>query len=118
MKALSSTTVIHVTDLDSALKYYTDILGFTIDFIFGDYAGLIHGEVAIHLNGPTNTSMKKLPGNAHLCIDCDEVDDYYNRISKNGAIISAPIADRVYGVRDFAVDDPDGNTLVFGRAID
>lgn len=61
--------------------------------------------------------MKKAPGNAHFCIDCDEVDEYYNLISEKDALISVPIADRQYGVRDFAVNDPDGNTLVFGKAI-
>lgn len=117
MKALISTTVIHVTNLDNAIKYYTDTLGFHIDFTFGDYAGLVYHQVAIHLNGPGNHGIKKLPGNAHVCIDCDEVDDYYHQILKNGALISVPVADRVYGVRDFAVDDPDGNTLVFGKGI-
>ena len=118
MKTISITAVIHVSDLQSAAAYYTDILGFKIDFRFGDYLGLTYGNVSIHLNGPKNQGTKKAPGGAHFCIDCDEVDSYYTSISGKGALISVPLADREYGVRDFAVNDKDGNTLVFGTAID
>lgn len=117
MKALSSTAVIHVSDLNRAGKYYTDILGFKPDFEFGDYWGLTFGEICIHLSGPKNQGTKKAPGSAHVCFDCDDVNAYYDDIVKNGALIDAPIADRVYGVRDFSVNDGDGNTLVFGMAI-
>ena len=118
MKTLSLTAVIHVTDLQSAATYYTDILGFKVDFKFGDYMGLTYGDdVCIHLNGPTNQGTRKAPGGAHFCIDCDEVDAYYNLISEKGALIIVPMADREYGMRDFAVNDKDGNTLVFGKAI-
>jgi uncharacterized glyoxalase superfamily protein PhnB len=117
MKALSIIAVIHVTNLDRALTYYTTILGFELDFTFGDYAGLTYNAICIHLNGPTNQGQKKLPGSAHFCIDCDEVDTYFNTIVEKGAIILVPLADRVYGMRDCAVNDLDGNTLVFGQAI-
>lgn len=117
MKAFSSATVIHVSDFKSSLDYYTKILGFTFDFEFGEYAGLFINEVFIHISGSENPGRKKPAGSAHLCIDIDNVDDYYQRLSENGAIISVTLEDRVYGMRDFAVDDPDGNTLVFGQAI-
>ena len=117
MKALSSTVVIHVSDLSRAGKYYTDILGFKPDFEFGDYWGLTYDNICIHLSGPKTPGVKKAPGSAHVCIDCDEVDAYYDDIVKKGARIDVSIADRVYGVRDFSVNDEDGNTLVFGMAI-
>jgi uncharacterized glyoxalase superfamily protein PhnB len=117
MKALSSTVVIHVSDFDRALNYYTTVLGFTEDFKITDYAGLILDNVLIHLNGPSSGGMKKAPGTAHFCIDCDEVDTYFDAISKKGALVVVPPEDRFYGVRDFAVNDHDGNTLVFGCAI-
>jgi len=117
MKALSTTVVIHVTDLDRALDYYTTVLGFKEDFKLPEYAGLFLDNVSIQLCGPGNQGMKKPPGNAHFCIDCDEVDNYFAVISKKNAFIVVPPEDRFYGVRDFAVNDHDGNTLVFGKAI-
>jgi predicted enzyme related to lactoylglutathione lyase len=117
MKILGTTVVVHVSDLERAMQYYTNVLGFTFDFKFGDYAGLFNGQASIHLCGPTNRGIKKQPGSANWCMDCDEVDDYYMLISSKGALITVPIANREYGVRDFAVNDHDGNTLVFGKAI-
>ncbi|MDN5288925.1 MAG: Lactoylglutathione lyase [Mucilaginibacter sp.] len=117
MKALSSTVVIHVSDLDRALNYYTTILGFIEDFKLADYAGLFLDHVSIHLSGPANPGMHKAPGTAHFCIDCDEVGAYFDTILEKGALIIAPLEDRYYGVRDFAVNDHDGNTLIFGSAI-
>jgi len=117
MKAVSSAIVIHVSDLPASLTYYQDTLGFSEDFRFGDYVGLIHGSVLVHLNGQTGQGIKKIPGGAHLCIDCDEVDTFYEQIKAKRALITVPIEDRHYGMRDFAVNDPDGNTLVFGSSI-
>lgn len=117
MKTFSTTAVIHVSDLNRALEYYTAVLGFTEDFKLAAYAGLVLDTVCIHLSGPANPGMHKTPGNAHFCIDCDEVDTYFDTISKKGALIVVPLDDRFYGMRDFAVNDHDGNTLVFGTAI-
>ncbi|MRG48639.1 VOC family protein [Chitinophaga sp. SYP-B3965] len=117
MKALSTSVVIHVSDLDRALNYYKDTLGFREDFKLEAYAGLELDNVFIHLSGPANPGRKKTPGSAHFCIECDEVDDYFDTISKKGAFIDVPLEDRFYGMRDFAVNDHDGNTLVFGKAL-
>ena len=117
MKALNTAVVIHVSDFDRSLNYYTNILGFTEDFKLADYAGLFMDNVSIHLSGPANPGMKKISGNAHFCIDCDEVNTYFDEITKKGALIAIPLADRFYGMRDFAVNDHDGNTLVFGSVI-
>ncbi len=61
--------------------------------------------------------MKKPPGGTHFCIDCDDVNAYFDVFSKNCALIIIPLEDRYYGMRDFAVNDYDGNTLVFGSTI-
>ncbi|WP_184547864.1 VOC family protein [Mucilaginibacter sp. FT3.2] len=117
MKILSSSPVIHVSDFERALDYYTTVLGFTIDFKLEAYAGLLYNEILLYICGPDNDGLKKTPGTAEICFDCDEVDNYLETIRRRGALISYPIGDRYYGIRDFAVDDPDGNTLVFGKNI-
>ncbi|HXB43051.1 MAG TPA: VOC family protein [Puia sp.] len=117
MKALGTSVVIHVSDLNRALNYYTAILGFVEDFKLAEYAGLVLDHVCIHLSGPANPGMKKTPGNAHFCIECVDVDAYYDDILKKGALVVVPLEDRFYGMRDFAVNDHDGNTLVFGSVI-
>ena len=61
MKALSATVVVHVSDLNRSLAYYTTILGFIEDFKLEEYAGLTLGDICIHLSGPANLGMKKFP---------------------------------------------------------
>lgn len=117
MKALSTSVVVHVSDLDRAINYYKNVLGFSEDFKLEAYAGLILDNVCIHLSSPENPGRHKTPGSAHFCIECDEVDNYFNTITQKGAFIDVPLEDRYYGMRDFAVNDHDGNTLVFGKTI-
>ena len=117
MKVLSTTVVVHVSDLNRALNYYINILGFGEDFKVPEYAGLVMDSVSIHLCGPGNQGMKKVHGSAHFCIECDDVNNYFDSIYAKGAFIAVPLEDRYYGMRDFAVNDHDGNTLVFGTAI-
>jgi hypothetical protein len=56
-------TVLYVKDLQAALAYYRNKLGFSGDFVWGDppyYACLSRGDAAIHLNSslpPAATSV-------------------------------------------------------------
>jgi hypothetical protein len=61
MKALDITAVIHVSELQCAANYYKDVLGFKVDFEFGEYIGLVYGDVSIHLSGPASRGVKKIP---------------------------------------------------------
>lgn len=116
MKPACAATIFHVKDLDASLNYYKDILGFNVDFRYGDMVGLAFGEVLIYLSGP-GQEVKKTPGEGSIYIFCDEVDQYYKDIIAKGAILSIGVEDRGYGMRDFSVPDPDGNFITFGMEI-
>ena len=49
-------------------------------------------------------------------IQMSGVDQYYAQITKAGATVAVPLADRVYGMTDCRVLDPDANELSFGEA--
>lgn len=116
MHAIFSATVFHISDLEVAFNFYIRTLGFKKAFQAGDYAGVCSGEVMIHLCGPKNEGHKKPIGASHLCLLIEEpVDTYYKLLQQNGVQIIYPIGDRDYGIRDFAIQDPDGNTLIFGN---
>ncbi|MFM1852310.1 MAG: hypothetical protein RIS54_1994 [Verrucomicrobiota bacterium] len=108
----ASATAFQVTNLERALRYYTDVLGFTEDFRFGQYAGIKLGTVHLHLNG-NETHLKPVDGSA-LYILCDEVDAYFETIQAKGAIAQFAPMDEPYGMRDFMIADPDGNHVNFG----
>ena len=111
-----SATTFQVSDLEASLAFYTATLGFTERFRFGDYAGVEHGEVQIHLSGPAARNKRQI-GQASIYIFCDDVDAYYTELLAKGASAQAAPKDYDYGMRDFAIEDPDGNLLGFGQDV-
>ena len=105
---------VFVRDVVAAVDFYTKKLGFTQGFLWGDptptFAGVNLGDVQIFLEqgNPNGTVLSFVVGNA------DELLEYQRA---NGAEVVEPIADRPYGVRDYAVRDLDGNYLSFGHYI-
>ena len=114
MKTHGSATTFHVSNVQASLAYYTQVLGFTERFVFGDYAGVEHGEVQIHLSGPKATNKRQV-GQASLYVFCDDCDAYYAEVTARGAIAQAAPKDYEYGMRDFVLEDPDGNLVAFGQ---
>jgi predicted enzyme related to lactoylglutathione lyase len=114
MKTQGSATAFQISDLASSLKFYTQVLGFSERFRFGEYAGVEHGEVQIHLAGPTVPNKREI-GQGSIYIFCDDVDAYYEEITAKGASAQAAPKDYDYGMRDFVITDPDGNLIAFGQ---
>jgi uncharacterized glyoxalase superfamily protein PhnB len=112
MKVSGASTVLQVKDISSALRFYCDVLGFEQDFEFGPYAGVHLGECYLHLCGHTN--WKRPVGGGAVVVFGDEVDAYFETVKDRGAEIALKPTDEPYGMRDFAVRDPDGNVLTFG----
>jgi catechol 2,3-dioxygenase-like lactoylglutathione lyase family enzyme len=114
MKTHGSATTFHVADVSASLRFYTAILGFSERFRFGDYAGVEYGVVQIHLSAPGSMNKRQI-GQGGIYIFCDAVDAYYSEIISKGGIAQAPPKDYAYGMRDFAITDPDGNLLGFAQ---
>jgi catechol 2,3-dioxygenase-like lactoylglutathione lyase family enzyme len=113
MKITGAATMFPVRDVEAALRYYVDVLGFAQEFRFGNYAGVRRDECRIHLSQQGNPNTGP-PGTGSVYLYCDEVDAYYAEITARGAVADAPPKDYEYGMRDFFVRDPDGNQVSFG----
>ena len=50
MNATGSSAVLSVSDFQAALAFYRDVLEFTIEFEFGEYAGVKTGDASLHLS--------------------------------------------------------------------
>lgn len=114
MKTFGSATTFHVANVEASMRHYTEVLGFSEKFRFGDYAGVQYGDVQIHLSGPQSTNKRQV-GQGGIYIFCDDVDAYYAEISSKGARTQAPPKDYEYGMRDFVIEDPDGNLIGIGQ---
>lgn len=133
-----------VKDIRMSLKFYTEKLGFIQAFTWGEpvnFAGLACGDVMIHLSEEANVSLEASSGAAsrassdaysnassdasldsfseksEVFFVIDNVDILYKNHLANHVRVVAAIGDREYGLRDYAVADPDGNELGFGQYI-
>jgi catechol 2,3-dioxygenase-like lactoylglutathione lyase family enzyme len=113
---VSAAPVLPVRDMKAAIAYYTRVLGFTPAFINGDagdspvYAVLARDGVGVHLRPlPTMTH------GAGAVLMVERVDALYAEYVAKHAGIARAIEDSSYGLRDFTVNDPDGNNLLFGE---
>ena len=117
-EAASSSTIFHVSNLAKSLDFYSRVLGFAVDFTFGNpefYAGLSWRGVHLHLSSAY--PYKNNTGHGNISISCDEADRLYEHLDSAGVEFYSRISNRNYGMRDFAIKDPDGNQVTFGADI-
>jgi catechol 2,3-dioxygenase-like lactoylglutathione lyase family enzyme len=106
--------VFFVTDVSASLAFYRERLGFDIGWIWGDpptHANVCRGRISISL-----TLDPAAAGGAEAYVGLKGVDAYFAEL-QNRNVAVGELADRPYGMRDFAVIDPSQNRLVFGEPI-
>ncbi len=116
------TPFMHVPDIDSAVAFFTDILGFKIGFRLEGYAYVYRESVGFRMlqnRGPDGAP----PGNRRFAyyIDVHDVDQLYAELKpKLDTLAPRDVhgpADKPYGQRELLVLAPDGNLIAFGQAI-
>jgi catechol 2,3-dioxygenase-like lactoylglutathione lyase family enzyme len=125
MLPTTSATVFQVADIEVAVAFYCDVLGFTEDFRYDNYAGVYLGPAKVtSLALPTtylylcaHTIWNRPIGGGAVVIIGEEVDDYCATIKQRGAPILLEPTDEPYGLRDFVTRDPDGNVLTFSAPL-
>jgi catechol 2,3-dioxygenase-like lactoylglutathione lyase family enzyme len=115
MTPTSSATVFQVANIEIAVAFYRDVLGFTVDFRYDNYAGVFLGELQLHLCA--HTIWNRPVGGGAVVIIAEEVDIYCATIKERGAPILLEPTDEPYGLRDFVTRDPDGNILTFSAPL-
>lgn len=121
-----------VYDMPTSVRFYRDKLGFEIvshsPHLGGDdpdrfhWCWLRHGDADIMLNTnyefdedrPVRPAEYRAPQQEHVCIyfGCPDVDGAYEELRSRGVDVRAPKVER-YGMKDIALRDPDGFSLVF-----
>ncbi|MGZ3428140.1 MAG: bleomycin resistance protein [Polyangia bacterium] len=116
------TPFMHVEDLERALAFFSDILGFETKFRADGYA-YVHRETAgIRIMQNVGDDGAP-PGNRRFAyyVDVRDVDALYAELKPKLDTLPADHvhgpADKPYGQRELCVLAPDGNVLAFGHAI-
>lgn len=117
------TPFMHVDSLERAIAFFTEMLGFDIEFRMSDYAYL-HRETAGIRVIQNKGSDGAPPGNRRVTcyIDVRDVDALYAELKPGldtlpEGDVHGP-ADKPYGQRELLVLAPDGNLIAFGQAIE
>jgi lactoylglutathione lyase len=113
--------ILTVRDADAAQRFYGDLLGGAISFIFPGpdgkpvYLGLDIGSSHIGLGVDPNAPGWPSPRPISLWVYTDDCDGLIRRLRDAGVTITAEPADQVWGERVARVLDPDGNEVVIGQ---
>lgn len=109
-----------VPDIEAAIAFMTDILGFSVDFRMSDYAYLSLEGAGLRMleAGPGNPFQTGTRRFAYY-FDCRDVDALHARLKPQldrlpPGDVHGP-ADKPYGQRELLVLAPDGNLIAFGQ---
>ena len=116
-----------VRDIAASSAFYCDVLGFAVrqtvpeqpPFVF---VWLERGTVQVFLNDLA-TVQKELPaaarhiGGSGMFIVVEGLDALHEAVSKKMPLVM-PLTTQFYGMREFAVADPDGHVVTFAEPVE
>jgi uncharacterized glyoxalase superfamily protein PhnB len=111
--------ILPVRDVDSAIEFYTEAMGFGLSFrdcsAPDKYVGVRRGGVELHLQYQRDEDMPK-PGTLLIRFIVDDPDalfaEYKERVVADER---TRVQDKPWGTREFTVQDPNGHRLTFYR---
>jgi len=99
-----------VADVERAQQYCRDTLGFEIGWLYpGKEIGAVsRGNVAIFFRKRTPPFEP-----AVHWVFAEDLDASYNEMKSSGANVVEPLEKKPWGLRQFTIEDPDGNRFYF-----
>jgi catechol 2,3-dioxygenase-like lactoylglutathione lyase family enzyme len=116
-----------VDDVEATAQYYRDVLGFEVDFVWGDdasYGRVVRDDAIIDFvraepAGARNSIASS--GASHgsdALIVVSDVEEVYIEVQEKGATVIERLEAREYGMLDCMIEDPNGYRLTIGGALD
>lgn len=115
-KILSTIPILPAANVQAAMSFCRDKLGFEAMGDHGDY-GLVRRDGAeIHFWKCSDPAIAPM---SSAYIRVDGVAALHDEVAPQaGAHIVVPVTEQPWGMREFIVKDPDGNLLKFGEPIE
>ena len=117
-----------VRDIARSTAFYRDVLGFEIKQTVPDVAPFVfvwleHDGVPVFLNDITaaiadHPTMASTPpgGTATLFFVLTGIDAFHGSVAPRATVVM-PIKTQFYGMREFAITDPDGHLITFAERV-
>jgi lactoylglutathione lyase len=124
----SVTPSLLVADIDRSAAFYHGVLGFQVKETVPDVAPFVfvwleRDGVSVFLNDPKAVAhdfpdaMRRTPGGtATMFFVVSEVDALHSHVAPHGQIV-IPLKTQFYGMREFAMEDPDGHLITFAERV-
>ncbi len=109
-----------VDDVDAAVAFYTELLGFTLlSHPAPAFADVVRGRLRVLLSGPQSSGARatpteeSAPGRNRIHLVVDDLDAHLDRLRAAGATLRSDVVDVVAGPggRQVLVADPAGNLV-------
>jgi catechol 2,3-dioxygenase-like lactoylglutathione lyase family enzyme len=101
--------ILRVAHLDASVSYYTERLGFRVEWRGDPLASVVRDRMSLMLSQGDQGH----PG-TWLWIAVGNVDELYAELQARGAFLRHPPTNYPWGSRECQVTDPDGHVLRFG----
>lgn len=117
-----------VSNVEHSLAFYEGVLGFTRGMTVPEqspfvFAAVTAGPVEIFFNDRSTIAKESpqfagraLGGGNTMFVEIEAIDEYHDQIKDRVKMIM-PIVTQWYGVREFAVEDPDGYVITFAQHV-
>ncbi len=118
MAMQSASPLLPAKNVRAAMEWYRDVLGFADAWIYEDegYAIVKRDDAEIHL---FEMAINPRKSDFMVYLRVNDIEGLYDEFRALDLIHpNAPLQDRPWGQREFAVLDPNGALLTFGQGLD
>ena len=111
---------LRTTDMASSIRFYTEKLGFDVEFRYEDfYAGIRAGGQVFHLkqvcDKDPSIEFVANGGHLHIYFETEGVDDLAETLKLRGISFVNEVHETAWSTREFVIRDDQGHTLYFGE---
>jgi catechol 2,3-dioxygenase-like lactoylglutathione lyase family enzyme len=120
MTITSAICQLRTTDLAESIRFYTAVVGLTLEFQYEDfYAGIRAGNSVFHLKlvdqKDPSIAFVDEGDHFHLYLETDDAAAVADTLKRNGVHLVKDVHETAWGTREFVIKDNQGHTVYFGE---
>ena len=113
---------LRTTDMASSIRFYTEKLGFSVEFNYRDfYTGIRAGSQIFHLKlvDEKDPSIQYVDegGHFHLYLQTKGIAEFAAQLQASGVELVKDVHETAWNTREFAIHDDQGHTLYLGEPL-
>jgi catechol 2,3-dioxygenase-like lactoylglutathione lyase family enzyme len=115
---------VFVTDMERAVAFYRDRLGFSVEYLYGEppfYGLVVRGGAGLNLRHvdalPLDGAAREAEDLLAATIVVRNAEALFRAYEAAGLAFHQPYREQPWGAHDFVVADPDGNLIHFASRV-